>query len=253
MKHLKKILLGVLIIVLLLAGVYHIKKSDGIPILGYHAIVTDSEKKNKYPHYIYAQKVSTFKKQMQYLYKHHYKTLTIKEFDDYYHGKKTFQGNVVMLTFDDGYENFNTIVKPILKKYHMHATAFVIGKHLDHHVKGFLTRDEIKNDETATYYSHSYNMHKVEKGIDRKKIQDMTLHAIDEDFKKNGASHTYFAFPFGRTRQGITPILKENHVRLAFSYNQYHNASRHDDRYYLPRYMVVSLTPMIMFKWMVKR
>lgn len=252
MKQMKNALIMVLII-LLTGFQLQAKRPQSIPVLGYHAIVPDQLKKEKYPHYIYAQKVSTFVKQMRYLYNHHYQTLTMKQFDDYYHGRLKVTGKAVVLTFDDGYENFNTIVKPILKKYHMHATAFVIGKHLDHPVKGFLTRSEIHDDATAAYYSHSFNMHKVAPGFDRKKIQDMSLQAIDEDFQKDGASETYFAFPFGRTRDDIGQILKAHHVHLAFSYNQYRNATRDDDPYDLPRYMVVSLTPMWLFRWMVSR
>lgn len=229
-------------------------KSEGIPILGYHSIVEDQDKDEHYANYIYAEKKSVFEKQMKYLYEHHYKTLTMAELYDYLTHHKVLKGNNIVLTFDDGFENFNTIVKPILKKYHMQATAFVIGKHLKDHVKpGFLTESQIKNDETAQYYSHSYNMHeKSPTGFDRKKIQDMSLKAIDQDFKKPGADHTYFAYPYGRVRDGMHKILKENHVKMAFKYNQYHNASANDDIYALPRYMVVSITPMSLFKWMVR-
>lgn len=250
--EMKKKLTGLLVVIILcLISLNVHAKENGIPVIGYHAVVDDDEKEQKYPHYIYAMKKSAFEKQMRYLYENHYQTLSMKEFEDYYNGKKNYSGHTVVLTFDDGYVNFNTIVKPILKKYHFKATAFVIGKHLDHPVKGFMTRADVKNDETAAYYSHSYNMHKCVKGFDRKKIQNMTLKQIKADFDKKGADHTYFAYPFGRVRQDIYPILKEENVHLAFSYNQYRNASRNDERYDLPRYMVVSITPFALFKWMV--
>lgn len=249
----KKIGLIVVIVIglFLVCFEVHAKPHNSIPVVGYHSIVPDEVKEKQYPHYIYAMKKSAFARQMNYLYTHHYRTLSMQEFEDFYQGKKNYQGRTIVLTFDDGYENFNTIVKPILRKYHFKATAFVIGKHLDHHVKGFLTRREIKNDQTARYYSHSYNMHKTVPGFDRKKIQNMTLPEIQKDFERKGADHTYFAYPFGRVRKDIDPILKKEHVHLAFSYNQYHNASRADDRYDLPRYMVVSITPFLLFQWMV--
>jgi peptidoglycan/xylan/chitin deacetylase (PgdA/CDA1 family) len=228
-------------------------KGQGVPVLGYHSIVEDKDKDRYFSNYIYAEKKSQFEKQIKYLYENHYKTLTMAQLYDYLVHHKVMKGRCVVLTFDDGFENFNTIVKPILEKYHMQATAFVIGKHLKDHVKpGFLTESEIKNDETAQYYSHSYDMHaKSPHGFDRKKIQDMTLKQIDEDFKKPGADHTYFAYPYGRVRPGMHKILKENHVKMAFKYNQFHNASSSDDIYALPRYMVVSVTPMALFRWMV--
>ena len=41
----------------------------------------------------------------------------MEDVEAYYHGKKEVSKKAVCLTFDDGYKNFNTIVKPIIKKY----------------------------------------------------------------------------------------------------------------------------------------
>jgi peptidoglycan/xylan/chitin deacetylase (PgdA/CDA1 family) len=238
-------LLFILAVFLLISIIIpHDNSLSGIPVLGYHGVVEDEVKEHKYPWYPYAVSKSEFEEQMKYLYDHHYKTLSLKQFDKWYSSKSKKQ-KCVVLTFDDGYSNFNTIVKPILKKYGFKATCFVIGKHIAHPTKGFLCKKDLKKDKNVQYYSHSYNMHKTVEGFDRKIIQNMKPSEIDRDFKMRGVSHKYFAYPYGRSISGIDDILMNNHVRMAFGYNQFVHATRDSDRYYIPRYMVLSITPFL--------
>ena len=48
----------------------------------------------------------------------------------------------VVLTFDDGYEDFYTVAFPLLKKYNFKATIYIIYNLIDH--RGYLTTDQIK-------------------------------------------------------------------------------------------------------------
>ena len=59
--------------------------------------------------------ISEFEKQMKYLADNNYQCLSMEDVEAYYHGKKEVSKKAVCLTFDDGYKNFNTIVKPIIK------------------------------------------------------------------------------------------------------------------------------------------
>lgn len=224
---------------------------DGICVLGYHGVVSDEEKKEKYSNNRYYLSESQFIKQMQYLYNHGYTTLSMDELYEYYIGESDITEKTVCITFDDGLKNFNTVVKPILEKYNFKATCFVIGKHLTDDDELFLKRDDLINTELVQYYSHSYNLHRKADGFDRKIIQELTLDEIDADFKENSVSCEYFAFPYGRSVEGIDEVLEENGVKLAFSYNQFRHLTRSDDRYYLPRYMIVDVMPMIYFKYIV--
>lgn len=225
---------------------------DGIAIVGYHGVVSDLEKKNKYADNRYFLSESQFKEQMKYLYDHHYETLSMDEIYEYYQGKRKVSDKCVALTFDDGYKNFNTIVKPILEEYGMTGTCFVIGKHLNDDTQTTLKMDDVHNQGNIYYYSHSYNLHRKAPGFDRKIIQDLSLEDIQKDFEINPMDSTYFAFPYGRSRDDIEPILKASDVKLAFSYNQFHHMTRNDDPYYLPRYMIVDIMPQFYFEWVVQ-
>jgi peptidoglycan/xylan/chitin deacetylase (PgdA/CDA1 family) len=255
----KKILLTLLSCLLCISIVFigrmmiiQYNSQSGLCILGYHGIVSDQEKSSKYKNNRYYLSESQFIKQMEYLYENHYQTLSMDEVYDYYIGNSNINDKSIVLTFDDGYKNFNTIVIPILEKYQFKATCFVIGKHLEDDKTKFLKTKDIINTDYISYYSHSYNLHQKAKGFDRKIIQDSSLEEIDNDFKVNPLDSTYFAFPYGRSVNNIESILKQNNVKLAFSYNQFRHMTRKDNQYYLPRYMIVDIMPFIYFQYITK-
>lgn len=230
----------------------HYQTKDGICIVGYHGVVSDEEKKTKYADNRYFLSESQLRSHMQYLYEQHYKTLSMEDVYEYYQGKKEIGEKTIVLTFDDGYKNFNTVVRPILEEYGFKGTCFVIGKHLYDNNQSTLKAADIQNSETIHYYSHSYNLHRKAPGFDRKIIQDLSLEDIQKDFENNPIDSTFFAFPYGRSRDDIEPVLKSCHVKLAFSYNQLRHMTREDNPYYLPRYMIVDIMPDIYFQWIVE-
>lgn len=246
--------LSLVIIVALTVCIFSVNKKyeNGIVILGYHGVVSDDEKNTLKADDKYTLSVSQFRTHMQYLYENGYKTLSMQELLDYCDGKIEDVKKTVLLTFDDGYKNFNEVVKPIIEEFGFKATCFVIGKHTDDDRKEFLKSQDIVNTENVEYYSHSYDLHRTAKGINKKIIEVLSKEEIDNDFKKNTVSHEYFAFPYGRSRNDIDDILENNGVKLAFSYNQYRKMTRNDDRYFLPRYMILDSTPLWYLKLIAK-
>ena len=259
MSKKKKILITIICIVILIPIIMlgkiiyiHYQTKDGISIVGYHGVVSDDEKERLYADNQYFLSESQFKRQMQYLYENKYETLTMSEIYDYYQGNRDVNENAVALTFDDGYKNFNAVVKPILEEYGFQGTCFVIGKHLSSDNQNMLKTEDIQNDDIVEYYSHSYNLHRKAPGFDRKIIQDLSLNDITEDFACNPMDSTYFAFPYGRSIKDIEPILKDNQVKLAFGYNQLRHMTRDDNPYLLPRYMIVDIMPDWYFRFITQ-
>ena len=236
----------------------HYLNIDGLPILGYHGVVDDDTKNTYFSNYIYYMEKSDFEAQMAYLAKNNYHTLTMEEVEAYYHGNYKLPKKAVALTFDDGLLNFKTVVKPILEKYNLKATCFVIGykttikNNNDPAKHQYLRKSDLINDEYVEFYSHSYNLHHKNKCT--KKINTLSLEQIDEDFNlnKNIVSDKYFAFPYGATCQNIITVLKKHNVALAFGYNQNRNMTTNDDQYLLPRYLMFSAMPMFYFKWIIQ-
>lgn len=251
----KTIILIILVVLFEIIGVFiynHETTKHGIPIIGYHGVVSDEEKETIYNNNHYFLSESMFTNQIQYLYDNGYQTLSLDEVYDYYQGNLEIEERVVVLTFDDGYQNFNTIVKPILEKYQFQGTCFVIGKHVNDSSNNFLKTIDIKDTELIHYYSHSYDLHQKAAGFNKKIIETLSLEEIDQDFNHDEVNHTYFAFPYGRTRDDIAPILEKYQVKMAFSYNQIRHLTRNDKIYNLPRYLMIDLMPDFYFRWIVE-
>ncbi|MDD8048847.1 MAG: polysaccharide deacetylase family protein [Thomasclavelia sp.] len=231
----------------------HYLKVDGLPVLGYHGVVSDKEKKDVYSNNLYVLSVSTFKQQMKYLYDNNYDTLSMDEVNNYYHGA-SIKKKSVCLTFDDGCKNFNTIVKPIIKKYNFKATSFVIASKVDKN-KMYLSNSDLKNDNNVEYYSHSYNLHHFDKNNRRyKKIERISKEEIKLDFIHCNkiVSTKYFAFPYGISSNNAKEYLKSSNTKLAFGYNENRNMTRNDDQFLLPRYLIFDKIPFNYFKWIIQ-
>lgn len=268
MKNLRKIFTFLLCFYLLLGVLWvgkifvvHALNIHGLPVLGYHSVVSDEDKEKYYANNVYVMSISDFDKQMKYLYEHQYKTLTMSEINDYYLGNTDLVGNCIALTFDDGFKNFNTIIKPILEKYNFQATAFIIGYKTqikdkpDPSKLKYLKIEDLKNDSYVEYFSHSYDLHHKSSIPYHKLIETASLEEIRNDFIKNKdiVSDEYFAFPYGITSDNANIVLKENKVKLAFGYNQNRNMDRDDNQYLLPRYLMFDQMPDWYFQWITKR
>lgn len=82
-----------------------------------------------------------FERQIAWLSRNSYTALTMDDARTYYEKDCGFPKKSVLLTFDDGYEDNYTTVFPLLKKYKMTATIFVISG--DVGKNGYLSRTQI--------------------------------------------------------------------------------------------------------------
>ena len=73
-----------------------------------------------------ASSVDQFEKQMRFLYENGYKTLTSDEFFQYKLGRLKLPKKSVFITFDDGWRNNYIYAYPVLKKYNLKATLFIV-------------------------------------------------------------------------------------------------------------------------------
>ena len=135
-----------------------VKKPVKLPILMYHSVHNMAESEAANANLIVDPE--TFESQLKALKKAGYYTLTPKEAyrilakNEVPKGKK-----YVWLTFDDGVEDFYTIVYPLLKKYKMTATNNIITDFTQKEKENVLTFDQIKEMKKAglTFESHTVN------------------------------------------------------------------------------------------------
>ena len=90
----------------------------GIPVLMYHKIsdgITDG----------LSVPEELLEKHFQFLKTNHYRTITFSELSTFAEKGEKLPEHIVILTFDDAYQDFADRALPLLKKYGFHATVFI--------------------------------------------------------------------------------------------------------------------------------
>lgn len=95
-----------------------------VPILTYHYIANNPNPKDKQRDAL-SVPPDKFDAQMDYLSKNGFTPITLDTFYGILNKQASVVGKPIILTFDDGYQDFYSIVYPILRKYNFHAVSFI--------------------------------------------------------------------------------------------------------------------------------
>lgn len=138
--------------------------------------------------------------------------------------------NPVVITFDDGYENNLSLAAPVLEKYGMQATVFVIGVSIGKDtykdtgvpmIPHFTLEEARTYSHVFTVESHGYNIHEVE-GRDISPIRQGILQREDE----SEADYIRFIREDCETMNGLLQeACDKNAGVLAYPYGFYSNLS----------------------------
>jgi peptidoglycan/xylan/chitin deacetylase (PgdA/CDA1 family) len=211
---------------------YHVK----LPILMYHYVeyVRDPNDtmriKLTIPPYL-------FEKQLQTLLDNGFTTYQVKDIPAILDEKMPIEASKsAILTFDDGYEDFYTDAWPLLKKYNMKATIYVINDLLNH--RGYLTTDELLQIATDESHLVEIGAHTMDHAYLTGMKHDAVLGQIVNSKKGLesllGIPVETFAYPFGAFDDQAVEITKEASFSAAVSVIPGNVQSKHD-LFYLPR------------------
>ena len=233
-----------------------IKKKDmarAIPVLTYHRIASDEAKSAFYRYDSLAVSASTFNRQMKYLKRNGYRTISTAEFADWRLNGTFLPKKSVLVTIDDGFYETYHVAYPILKKYGLKATSFVIGSKAKKKTRKYdpsvshnryLGRDVIKkvrkNYPNLEFQSHTYNMHR--RGWDGNGVaRTWSREAIEADFAKNAKfGFTSLAYPYGHTGATMNAVMRaDKSMKIGFGYIMWNPATRTSPRYNIPRFKVM--------------
>ncbi len=121
MRLRKIVLISGLAIVLAITGFYlYIRPKYVVPILMYHRV--DGKGKSS----SLSVSPENFRRQMRFLSRWNYNVIPLAKLAHSIEQKERLPRNTVVLTFDDGYEDNYVFAYPVLKKYNLPATIFVI-------------------------------------------------------------------------------------------------------------------------------
>ncbi|MFG6496199.1 polysaccharide deacetylase family protein [Fictibacillus sp. UD] len=242
-----------------------------IPVLTYHRIIDDKDIEER--HYIKGElnpmivKKSDFKKQMNYLKKEGYVTLTLNELYSFLSNKMPIPEKSVVLTFDDGYKDNYVEAYPILKEYDFRAVNFLITgtttnrvhTYTPEYVQYFSAKELRKGCDVFEYQSHTYSYHKKEKISGRANktpyLLSKSKNEVAKDLKTSvfqlGGEKLGFAYPYGEYSPESIEILKGAGFKMAFTTEE-RLASSKDHLFEIPRFQIFSKTTFKEFKQYVK-
>lgn len=186
---------------------------SGVPVLMYHYIYTEKDKPDTLnTNYTSAK---DFEAQLKYLTDKNYYYPSFAELRAYVDGKISLPEKSVLLTFDDAQHGFFDYGTPLLEKYQVPATSFVIG------VQNGSKKVKLRANPYIQFQSHSFDMHKPGGNIGHGGvISAMSKSEIEADlsksFKQVGNSDA-FAYPFGDITDTAKAAVAASGVQCAFS------------------------------------
>ena len=222
------------------------KHTNAISVLNYHYIVSDSNENGEKTECQQSICITDtmFDRHIKYLKENNFYTTSMRDLELYIDGKIQLPEKSVTLTFDDGWYVARTI--QILTKYQMSGTLFLIGSLAS------------PNDYRSPYlevHSHTWDMHKIgdcPSNIGRGGILCLNENTILEDLKKSRESlnnTTYFCYPFYDYNARAIELLKKAGFTMAFAGELKDSKVRvGQDKYKIPRYVIVNTTSMDLFK-----
>jgi hypothetical protein len=242
----------------------HEKYINKIPVFAFHKLVPNDVKKKKYPNSRYVLSIDIFEEMMKYLYDNGYKTINTKELYKWYIRKMDFNIKTVLITIDDGnYEDYY-LAYPIIRKYNLKATSFVIGNYIKSitppyfkYNQSYIGIDAInkvrKEYPNFEFQSHSFNMHiLIYNNITKKKfhkIRTMTYEQLKNDTMENKKyGFNCMAFPYGQYRKEMMEILENQGYLLSFKFGNPEYATRNDNRFTIPRIEIQGNSNLFIFK-----
>lgn len=160
--------------------------------------------------------ISKFEEQLKYLKDNDYYFPTWDEVSDFVDGNVDLPKNSVVITMDDGHESLYSLAIPLLNKFQIPATAFIITKDFDSQ------NLEKYNDSTIQFESHTNDMHhgggtyghggifpalSIDKGVDDLKTS----------IEKLGGKARVLAYPYGDCTDKTKEAAQKAGMMLAFT------------------------------------
>jgi peptidoglycan/xylan/chitin deacetylase (PgdA/CDA1 family) len=173
----------------------------GVAVLAYHMIADDDD--------TYSVSAAEFEKQMQYLKENGYTAISLLEFAKAKKGKFTLPEKPIIITFDDGYANNYTTAMPIMEKYGMKGTMFMVANDIGK--EDYFTVEQMKDWQAhhMEIGSHTANHVPLATLTSEQKKEEIVASKLLLEWK--GLNTVFFmAYPFGSFDAESEQLLKEN-------------------------------------------
>jgi len=228
-----------------------------------------------------------FEQQMRYLVSRGYHTVSLDDVHEWQMGRRELPAKSVVLTFDDGDESVYKYAYPILQKYGLRATAFVVTARVGTTWDGLHCLDwgrlrEMQRSGVFDIESHTHDMHyKVGPREDVQPVfvaasEDPTAHAVGTHWdtavfndlatsremiaRQIGRTPHFLAWPYGFGNPAVDGLAVQAgftrtcslHAAPNRPLDGEHLALSDSERFEIPRYTVTARTSLRTFRQMLE-
>lgn len=193
------------------------KRADvKIPILLYHNFVTTVPESDP-DNFAYINTPESFEENIKTFLEDGYTIISMKELADSYAGKIELPNKPLIITFDDGYYSNYEYIYPILQKYNVKASIFIVTDKIGQEIDGikYLGWDEcleMQNSGLVEIFSHS-KRHVFYDRLPVREVRDDVIASyklIEEHLGKQDLK--VFAYPYGAYTNETVRTLKNNGI-----------------------------------------
>ncbi|MFC1570246.1 polysaccharide deacetylase family protein [Candidatus Omnitrophota bacterium] len=224
MKILKKILIVLVVAIVLVASfyVFYLRPRYVVPILMYHSISDEGGSSLHVTPENFSRQITFLKE----------KGCNVISLDEFVEGKKKgvkFPHDTVVITFDDGYENNYLYAFPVLAKYDMPATIFVITNYVDKR-KEYVTWDQVRLMMTKgiDFGGHTRNDVYLPSVKDSARLRNEVAGPKKDIESNTGKEARYFCYPTGGFNDQVKLAVKESGYKGACTTNRGMDRFNHD-------------------------
>lgn len=158
--------------------------------------------------------IHDFEEQLKFLTENNYYFPTWDEVQNYVNGTSCLPEHSVAITVDDGNQTFFDLAVPVINKYNVRVTSFLITSWVES--QDYLSQFD---SNKIIFESHSHDMHRA--GSDGKgrflTISEEDALADLATSKSFIGNATVFCYPFGHYNKKCEDILKKANYNLAFT------------------------------------
>ena len=221
---------------------------EGVPILMYHYFYDESAgETGKDSNWM---EVKDFEAQLKHLSDNNFYYPTWQELYDFVNGKITLPSKSVIITMDDGHASIYKYAIPLLEKYKVKATAFIITSK-----SGASKIKKYKDNEYIEFQSHTHNMHQGgcsggHGGLFRCINYDKGLADLQSSIDYLGTNDA-IAYPYGDVTKNVLKITEAANFKIGVT-TKWGYAKKGADPLQLPRIRMYKSMALSTFKSNVK-
>lgn len=204
-----------------------------LPIIMYHNVLPDKYNPNKYE-----IRVSDLEQDFKYIKDNGYTPISLEMLVAYTEKKIKLPEKPIILTFDDGFYNYNLLLLPLLEKFDFHCVISVVGKFTEYNKKTNASRRytymdyedmaEMAKSGKANIECHTFNLHslknrkgvamkKGENVVDYRKLINSDCEKLETELKKINIKPICYTYPYGAYSNEAEKVIKERGYKMSLT------------------------------------